>query len=66
MPKLTKDEYWRLDNAMSQVLTDSNDYGVANGAHYILIAELNNIGYKNISRNEAMELAERLLSDGYI
>ena len=63
--KLTQDQYWKLDTAYSQLLDDSNDYGVANGGHYILIATLNDLGHNGIGRLEAMELAEQLLSGGY-
>ena len=63
--KLNQDQYWELDTAMNEVIENSDDYGVANGAHYLLIATLNNIGYKNVGRQEAMELAGELLSEGY-
>jgi hypothetical protein len=37
----------------------------ASGGHYLLIAVLNRLGYFPHSREEALEITEELLSNGY-
>ncbi len=62
--KLTRDQWDELDIQYSRTppLYESNS---ASGEHYILIALLNSFGYYPNSREEAMDLAEELLSNGY-
>jgi len=65
MPKkLTRQQWEMLDVQFSNtpLLTDSLS---ASGEHYILISLLNRFGFHPHSREEAMELAEELLSYGW-
>jgi hypothetical protein len=63
-PKLTREQWDDLDIQWSKTppLYESNS---ASGEHYVLIALLNSFGYYPNSREEAMDLAEELLSNGY-
>ena len=64
MKKLTKEQWGMLDVQYDRTppLTDSFS---TSGEHYILIHLLNKFEYYPHSRKEAMELAERLLANGY-
>lgn len=63
MKQLTQDEYYRLDSQFS--VTPNPSECSASGEHYMLVAVLNSIGYYPHSREEACEIAERLLSNGH-
>ncbi|MDM8521628.1 hypothetical protein QUF64_16405 [Anaerolineales bacterium HSG6] len=64
LPKLTRKQWEKLDiqYANTPPLTDSMS---ASGEHYILIHLLNEFGFHPHSREEAMELTEELLSNGW-
>ncbi len=64
MKKLTQEQWCMLDVQYDKTppLTDSFS---ASGEHYILIHLLNKFGFYPHSREEAMDLTERLLANGY-
>ena len=61
---LTKDQYFRLDTQFAQTPA-LNDGFLASGEHYLLQALLNEFGLYPHSREEAMDLAEELLCQGW-
>jgi hypothetical protein len=64
MRKLTEQQWNDLNNVWMQ-LPDLSDSYSASGAHYLLSAVLRKLGFAPNSREEAIRLAERLLSNGY-
>lgn len=62
--KLTYDEWVKLDVQYSRTPGLSNGWSNS-GEHYLLVSILNELGFYPHSREEAMELAERLLFNGY-
>lgn len=62
--KLTRDEWEALDIQYTRT-PGLNESFSASGEHYILIALLNSFGFHPNSREEALELAEELLSNGF-
>ena len=62
--KLSRAEWDELD--MQYQRTPSlNDSVSASGEHYILVALLNKLGFFPHSREEAIQIAEELLSNGW-
>ena len=64
LPKLSRQQWERL-NDQFQRTPDPNEGASASGEHYMLNFILNQLGYHPMSRREAIELAERLLSNGW-
>lgn len=64
MNKLTRSQWEELDDHMSRTPAESDSEGVP-GEHMKLIALLNRLGFNPMSKQEAMQLAERLLSEGW-
>jgi hypothetical protein len=62
--KLTRAEWDELDIQYSNT-PGLTDVFSASGEHYLLIAVLNRLGYFPHSREEALEMTEELLSNGY-
>jgi len=62
--KLTREQWEALDIQYSNT-PGLFDVFSASGEHYILVALLNKFGYHPHSREEAIELAQELLSNGY-
>jgi len=62
--KLTRAEWDELDIQYSNT-PGLDDVFSASGEHYLLIAVLNRLGYFPHSREEALEITEELLSNGY-
>jgi len=62
--KLTRDEWERL-NAQYERTPDPDEGSSASGEHYMLNFILNKLGFHPMSRREAMNIAERLLSNGW-
>ena len=62
--KLTREQWEKLDIQYSNT-PGLFDVFSASGEHYILVALLNKFGYHPHSREEAIELAQELLSNGY-
>lgn len=63
LDKLNIDDYNALDIQYSR-LPDISNYS-ASGEHYLLMSLLNRMGFYPASREEAIELTERLLANGY-
>jgi hypothetical protein len=64
MKKLTRAQWQQLDAQYSQT-PPLDDHFAATGEHWILINLLNRFGFNPRSREAAMDLTERLLSNGY-
>lgn len=63
--KLTRDQ-WEQLNAQLAITPDLSDsYSYTSGEHYILVSLLNKYGYRPRTREQAMELAQELLCNGY-
>jgi hypothetical protein len=62
--KLTRAEWERLDTQFSRT-PDPDESSSASGEHYMLTHILNQLGFHPMSRRELMEIAERLLSNGW-
>lgn len=62
--KLSQQEYFELDEQFARTPGISDGW-MASGEHYVLQAMLDDLGYHPSSREEALEIAGRLLSDGY-
>ena len=63
-PKLTRAQWEKLNDQFERT-PDPNEGSSASGEHYILVHILNQLGFHPTSRNAAMKLAERLLSNGW-
>jgi hypothetical protein len=64
MKRLTKSQWEALDIQFSRTPSIDDTFS-ASGEHYILISLLNSFGHHPRSAEEAMNLAEELLSRGY-
>lgn len=64
MNKLTRSQWDELQDQLSQTPAESDAEGVP-GEHMKLIALLNRFGFNPMSKRKAMQLAERLLSEGW-
>lgn len=64
MNKLTRARWEELNDQMSITPSESGSEGVP-GEHLKLIALLNRFGFNPMSKREAMEMAEKLLSEGW-
>jgi hypothetical protein len=64
MEKLTYEQWVALDDLYGQLPDLGASYS-ASGLHYQLMALLNSFGYHPNSREEAVQLAGRLLSYGW-
>lgn len=62
--KLSRDEWEELDTQYQRT-SSLGDSVSASGEHYILVALLNRLGFFPHSREEAMQIAEELLSNGW-
>jgi hypothetical protein len=62
--KLSQADYFELQTQYEKT-PDPADGFMASGEHYALVAILNRMGYTPRSREEAIKIAERLLSNGY-
>lgn len=62
--KLSKDQWEQLDAQLNR-LPEQNDGIAEPGEHLILMALLNTLGYSPHSREETIEIAQRLLDEGY-
>ena len=63
-PKLSRDQWEQLDAQFSR-LPEQNDGLAEPGEHLILMALLNTLGYSPHSREETIEIAQRLLDEGH-
>ena len=63
-PKLTRAQWEKLNDQFERT-PDPNEGSSASGEHYILVHILYQFGFHPTSRNAAMKLAERLLSNGW-
>ena len=64
LKKLTEQQYFELQDQFDRT-PGLHDGVMASGEHYILVALLNTFGYRPRSRQEAIELAQELLANGY-
>ena len=64
MNKLTREQYDDLQ-AQYEKLPDLSTACGASGEHYVLISMLNKLGFYPGSRESAIQIAERLLTNGY-
>ena len=64
MNKLTREQWYELDEQMSRTLPDA-DTEVVPGEHIKLIALLNKFGFNPMSKHAALVLAEELLNEGW-
>lgn len=64
MNKLTRTQWEELDEQMSHTSSEPDAEGVP-GEHIKLIALLNRFGFNPMSKQEAMQLAESLLREGW-
>lgn len=64
MNKLTREQWYELDEQMSQTPSETDPEGVP-GEHMKLIALLNKFGFNPVSKHAAMILAKRLLNQGW-
>ncbi|OGO74604.1 MAG: hypothetical protein COS37_06215 [Anaerolineae bacterium CG03_land_8_20_14_0_80_58_20] len=62
--KLARQQWEALDIQFSRTPGLADSFS-ASGEHYILVSLLNQFGYHPTSREEAIKLAERLLSNGW-
>ncbi|MEI6291699.1 MAG: hypothetical protein WCP19_14850 [Chloroflexota bacterium] len=63
--KLNRDEWDRLNDQYSRT-PDPDEGSSASGEHYMLAFILNKLGFHPMTRREAINIAERLLSNGWI
>jgi hypothetical protein len=64
LKRLTEQEYFDLQDQFDRT-PGLYDGTMASGEHYQLVALLNSFGYRPRSRQEAIELAQELLANGY-
>lgn len=64
MNKLSRAQWEELEDQMHHTPLEPDAEGVP-GEHIKLIALLNRFGFNPMSKQEAMQLAERLLGDGW-
>lgn len=65
MNKLTRQQWHELDEQISRTPPESDPEGVP-GEHMKLIALLNRFGFNPMSKQQAMKMAEALLSEGWL
>jgi hypothetical protein len=66
MPKkLNRDQYDELQRQYDNT-PDPSESGFPSGQHYFLVAILNKFGWHPSSREEALSLADDLLSQGWL
>jgi hypothetical protein len=65
MDKLTRQQWYELDEQMSHTPPEWDPDGVP-GEHMKLIALLNRFGYDPVTKQQAMKIAEALLSEGWL
>jgi len=64
LKKLTQQQYFELQDQFDRT-PGLQDGVLASGEHYLLVALLNQFGYHPRTRQEALELAQELLANGY-
>ena len=64
MNKLTREQWYALDEQMSRTPPEADAEGVP-GEHIKLIALLNKFGFNPMSKRAALVLAETLLNEGW-
>lgn len=65
MPKkITRNQYYELQTQFDAT-PDPSESGFPSGQHYLLIAILNKFGFHPSGREEALSLADNLLSQGW-
>ena len=64
MNKLTREQWYELDEQMSHTSPKADAEGVP-GEHIKLIALLNKFGFNPMSKHAALVLAEKLLNKGW-
>jgi hypothetical protein len=64
MRKLTVDEYYQLQAQYEKTPAPCDSFG-ASGEHYMMVAILKQLGFDEPDKWAALELAERLLSNGF-
>jgi hypothetical protein len=64
MNKLTRDQWYELDEQMGHTPSEADAEGVP-GEHMKLIALLNKFGFNPMSKHGALVLAEKLLDEGW-
>jgi len=64
MNKLTRDQWYELDEQMRHTPPDADAEGVP-GEHIKLIARLNKFGFNPMSKHAALVLAEKLLNEAW-
>ncbi len=62
--KLTREQWIDLDNQFARTPGLGDSFS-ASGEHYILVGMLNTLGYYPHSREEALEIASQLLTQGW-
>lgn len=62
--QLTEQQYFELQDQFDRT-PGLHDGTLASGEHYMLMALLNEFGYHPRSREEALDLAQELLANGY-
>ena len=64
MSKLTREQWYELDEQMSHTPPEADAEGVP-GEHIKLIALLNTFGFNPMSKQAALVLAEKSLNEGW-
>ena len=64
LKRLSEQQYFELQDQFDRT-PGLHDGTLASGEHYLLVALLNRFGYRPRSRQEAIELAQELLANGY-
>lgn len=62
--KLTADQWYELQAQYERTPAPGDSFG-ASGEHFVLVAMLRRLGYNEPDKWRALELAGRLLSNGY-
>lgn len=62
--KLNEQEYFELQTQFEKTPPPSESFG-ASGEHYILVALLNRMGFRQTDKWQALKLTEKLLSKGW-
>lgn len=62
--KLTEQEYFELQTQVERTPAPGDSFG-ASGEHYILVALLRRMGFREQDKWQALKLAEKLLEAGY-
>jgi hypothetical protein len=64
MNKLTRDQWYELDEQISRTPAEPEGEGLP-GEHIKLIALLNKFGFNPMSKHAALVLAEKLINEGW-